>query len=256
MAVLKDYFAGTLRVRVFDTRAAMGDCAGRDAARRLKTLLENKDEISVMFAAAPSQNETLAALRSDPDIDWSRINAFHMDEYAGLPPSHPAGFRNYLRRMLFDLLPFRSVHLIDGNARNPQEEAARYAALLSENPLDICLLGVGENGHVAFNDPPVADFHDPLLAKVVELDQACREQQVHDGCFARLEEVPTHAITVTVPGLTGAGALFCSVPSSTKAAAVQCMLGGQVTTGCPASILTRHPDAALYLDADSGRHIL
>ena len=256
MAVLKDFTSGMLRVRVFDARAAMGACAGMDTAGRMKTLLEDKAVINVMFAAAPSQNETLVALRSDPEIDWSRVNAFHMDEYAGLPAAHPAGFRNYLRRMLLDRLPFRSVHLIDGNALDPLSEAARYAALLSASPMDICLLGVGENGHVAFNDPPVADFHDPLLAKVVALDPGCREQQVHDGCFAKLEEVPTHAITVTVPGLMGAGALFCSVPSSTKAAAVKRMLDGQVTTGCPASILTRHPDANLYLDADSGKFIL
>lgn len=256
MAILKDYRADRLRVMIFDTRQAMGNEAGAQAARCIRKLLEEKEELNVIFAAAPSQNETLAALLAADGIDWGRINAYHMDEYVGLDPDHPAGFRNYLRRTVFDRLPLRSVNLINGNAPDAGEEAKRYGALLREHPADVCLLGVGENGHLAFNDPPVADFQDPCLAKVVALEERCRRQQVHDGCFERVELVPTHAITVTIPGLTGAGHMFCSVPGAAKAEAVRDMLNGTVSCRCPASILTTHPGAVLYLDQESAGYLL
>lgn len=179
-----------------------------------------------------------------------------MDEYVGLDAAHPAGFRNYLKRTVFDRLPLGSVNLINGNAEDPEEEARRYGQLLAAHPADICLLGVGENGHLAFNDPPVADFNDPVFAKVVKLEEKCRLQQVHDGCFEEIGQVPGHAITVTIPGLTAARSMFCSVPAATKAEAVRDMLNGQVTERCPASILTTHPDAALYLDRDSASGLL
>ena len=157
---------------------------------------------------------------------------------------------------MFDRLPLGSVNLINGNAENPEEEARRYGQLLAEHPADICLLGVGENGHLAFNDPPVADFNDPVFAKVVKLEEKCRLQQVHDGCFEEIGQVPGYAITVTIPGLTAARFMFCSVPAATKAEAVRDMLNGQVSERCPASILTTHPDAALYLDRDSASGLL
>lgn len=254
--MIKDFYCDKLRVRVFETRKEMGDCAGAEAAELLKKLLVERDSINVMFAAAPSQNETLAALLEDSDIDWSRINAFHMDEYVGLDPEHPAGFRNYLRRAIFDRKPFKSIHLINGNAPDPVLEAQRYDALLREHPLDLCILGVGENGHIAFNDPPVADFQDKTFVKLVELEQRCREQQVHDGCFADISQVPTYALTVTIPGLCQAKTMICSVPAPTKAEAVRQMIQGQITTECPASILRTHSDARLYVDADAGRYIL
>lgn len=143
MAVIKEFSCDQLLVRVFDSRAAMGLCAGAEAAACIKKLLAEKESINVMFAAAPSQNETLAALIADPQIDWGRINAFHMDEYVGLDPDHPAGFRNFLKRAIFDLKPFKSVNLLNGNAENPEAEAARYDQLLRDHPLDVCLLGVG-----------------------------------------------------------------------------------------------------------------
>lgn len=256
MAVLKEFTCEKLHVRVFDTRKAMGDCAGQEAATYIKNLLTQKEAINVMFAAAPSQNETLAALIADPDIDWTRINAFHMDEYVGLDEAHPAGFRNFLKRAIFDLKDFKSVNLLNGNAEDALAEAARYDQLLRDNPLDVCLLGVGENGHIAFNDPPVADFSDPVYVKVVELEERCRIQQVNDGCFASVDQVPTHALTVTIPGLTQAGAMFCSVPAATKAEAIQHMIGDAVTTACPATILRWHDHAKLYVDADAGKRIV
>lgn len=256
MAVIKEFHVDRLRVLIFDNRASMGEEAGCEAAECIRKLLAEKEELNIIFAAAPSQNETLAALLKAEDIDWSRINAYHMDEYVGLPLKHQAGFRNYLNRTIFEKLPFKTVNLINGNAENPEEEACRYGKLLEMHPADICLLGVGENGHLAFNDPPVADFRDPVLAKVVQLEETCRMQQVHDGCFDRLSEVPTHAITVTIPGLTAARYMFCSVPSSTKAEAVKHMLNGSVSESCPASVLTRHSDAVLYLDLDSAASLL
>ena len=235
MAVLKDFYEDKLRVRVFDTRQAMGECAGNEAAACIKALLEQKDVVNVMFAAAPSQNETLQTLCADPDIDWSRVNAFHMDEYVGLDPSHPAGFRNFLRRAIFDHKPFKSVHLLNGNAEDPWAEADRYHTLLAEHPLDVCILGIGENGHIAFNDPPVADFN---------------------GCFASIDQVPTHALSATIPGLCAAKYMFCSVPASTKALAVKHTVEDAVSTACPATILKEQLHACLYTDKDAGQYLL
>lgn len=256
MSVLKDFYCDKLRVRVFDSRKAMGDCAGEEAAACIKKLLAEKETINVMFAAAPSQNETLARLVRDTEIDWTRINAFHMDEYIGLDPAHPAGFRNFLRRAIFDEKPFRSVNFLNGDAPEAQQEAERYDALLREHPLDVCILGVGENGHIAFNDPPVADFDDPKYVKIVELEQRCRVQQVNDGCFETVEQVPTHALSVTIPGLCAAKHMFCSVPAATKAEAIGHIVHDAISTACPATILRRHENAYLYTDADAGKNIL
>jgi len=254
--MIRDWFVDQLHVRIFASRASMGACAGTEAAACLQKLLDEKEEVNVMFAAAPSQNETLAALCAYPGIDWSRVNAFHMDEYVDLDPAHPSGFRNFLKRAIFDRFPFKSVNLIDGSTGDAEAAAGAYAQLLREHPLDICLMGIGENGHIAFNDPPVADFQDPKWVKVVELEERCRIQQVHDGCFEALESVPTHALTVTVPALMNAREIFCTVPAPTKADAARAMLTGEIATSCPASILRTHPSARLYLDSDSGKYVL
>lgn len=251
MSIIFSTTKGNLSVTAFDTRAEMGAKAGRDAAEMIKQVISEKGTANVMFAAAPSQNETLAELCSDRDIDWSKVNAFHMDEYVGLDADHPAGFRNFLRRAIFDRFDFASVNLLNGNADDPEEEAKRYGALLEEYPLDVCLCGIGENGHIAFNDPPVADFNDRVKVKTVKLDEICRNQQVNDGCFDSIEEVPTHALTVTVPGMTAAKHMYCSVPAATKAAAVRHMLEDGISEKCPATILKEHGDAHLYLDSDS-----
>ena len=256
MALLKESVCDLLRYKVFDTREAMGACAGREVAERLKALLQEKNEVNVMFAAAPSQNETLQTLMADADIEWERVNAFHMDEYVGLDEDHPAGFRNFLKNAVFSKKNFKSVNLINGNAEDAEQEAERYSGLLESHPLDICVLGVGENGHIAFNDPPVADFADKKLVKVVELEERCRLQQVHDGCFQELDEVPTHALTVTIPGLCAAKWMFCSVPAATKAEAVDRMIHGPVGTQCPATILRQQPHAVLYTDKEAGASLL
>lgn len=253
---IKNYKVEKLSVRIFDTRAEMGKCAGDEAAAEIKKVIDEKGEANVLFAAAPSQNETLETLCGHSEIDWSKVNAFHMDEYTGLEASHPAGFRNFLKRAIFDRFTFKSVNLLNGNSSDYYKEAEEYSKLLIANPLDVCLCGIGENGHIAFNDPAVADFNDPKLVKVVELDMKCRMQQVHDGCFESIDDVPTHALTVTIPGMVSAKVMICSVPASTKADAVKDMTTAEISTACPCTILRKHDDARLYCDKDSAKKIL
>lgn len=250
MPAIRSFTKDTLQVRIYDSRIAMGAAAAADAVGLLKRLLKEQQTVRVIFAAAPSQNEFLDSLCRAEGIDWSRVTAFHMDEYIGLDPAAPQGFGNFLRRSIFDRLPFGTVHFLDGNAE-AAAECARYTALLTEAPIDIVFMGIGENGHIAFNDPPVADFADPASVKVVELDSICRNQQVHDGCFAALSAVPTHALTLTVPMLMSANHHLCIVPAPTKANAVKATVLDEISTACPASVLRRAADAVLYLDPDS-----
>ncbi len=240
-----------LGVKIYDSRKCMGEGAAADAAAYIGSLLSGREHVNIIFAAAPSQNEFLEALLQK-DIDWGMVNAFHMDEYIGLPGDAPQGFGNYLRRAIFERAPFRSVHYIDGQAA-PEEACSRYSELLKEYPADIVFMGIGENGHIAFNDPHVADFMDTRIMKVVDLDEKCRMQQVHDGCFHSIAEVPSFALTLTVPALMSAGRIFCIVPSGTKSAAVRAALYGDISESCPASILRTKPEATLYLDKDSSR---
>ena len=248
---MKAFRKDLLTVQVFDTRAEMGLAAARDIKARMLSLLEAKETINMIFAAAPSQNEVLSALAADKEIPWSRVNAFHMDEYIGLPADAPQGFGNFLKDHIFGLADFRSVSYIDITAADAEAECDRYAELLAKNPTDIVVMGIGENGHIAFNDPPVADFHDPKAVKPVELDPICRNQQVNDGCFATLDDVPKTAITLTVPTLFAGEHLFCIVPAPTKARAVRATLCDDIGEACPATILRRHKSAVLYLDGDS-----
>ena len=243
-----------LTARVFDSRVSMGRAAAKDIGDEMRRLLAEKEEISMIFAAAPSQNETLSSLADEEGIDWTRVRAFHMDEYVGLAPGAPQAFSRYLKEHIFDRVPFRAVHLID-SSNVAGEEIRRYSALLEQYPVDITVLGIGENGHIAFNDPGVADFSDPALVKTVPLDEVCRMQQVHDGCFAKIEDVPRYALTLTVPALTRAGAMFCSVPAVTKAEAVRRTVTEEISEACPATVMRRHPHAVLYCDRDSGRDL-
>lgn len=242
--------AGKLPVRIYDTRRNMGEAAAADVAACIRELLAVKQEIYMIFAAAPSQNEFLAALAAAPGIEWGRIHALHMDEYVGLPADAPQGFGNFLRAAIFGQVPFASVDYI-GTESDPDETCRRYAALLQGIQVDIVCMGIGENGHIAFNDPPVADFNDPLTIKKVALDETCRLQQVHDGCFARIEEVPRYAVTLTVPTMFRARYIFCIVPAPTKANAVRATVCGPISEQCPASILRTHEHAILYTDSDS-----
>ena len=238
-----------LTTYIYETRTQMGQAAAKAAACAINRVLAEKETANVIFAAAPSQNEMLEALLAE-DVDFSRINAFHMDEYVGLGLEDEQSFASYLTEHIWKKAAFRSVHMIP--ATSPAEEAcAAYTALLQEYPPDVVCMGIGENGHIAFNDPPVADFGDPKLIKVVELDEICRNQQVHDKCFPTLEEVPKYALTLTVPALMSAKYLICTVPGPTKAAAVKRMLQGPIGEACPATALRLHDHAQMYLDADS-----
>lgn len=238
-----------LDVRIYADRKSMGNAAAEKFAKEVNTLLNNKPEINIVFAAAPSQNEFLQALHYE-DLDWQRINAFHMDEYIGLTADAPQGFGNFLKKRLFDQFNFKSVNYLDGNASDIEAECGRYASLLAEHPVDIVCMGIGENGHLAFNDPPVADFEDP---KVVVLDEVCRQQQVNDGCFTSLNEVPKHALTLTIPALLRANYINCVVPGPTKAQAVAHTLNSEINTENPATILRTHAKVVLFLDQDSSR---
>ncbi len=231
----------------------MGARAASDIASEIRASLREQPGVRMIFAAAPSQSEMLAALRNEKDIDWSRVTAFHMDEYLDLPADAPQRFGLWLRQAIFDHLPFAAVHLLDPGD-NPAHAASDYSVALSAAPIDIVCCGIGANGHLAFNDPP-ADFDDPLAVRIVELDQACRQQQVDDRCFAALGEVPTRAITVTVPGLLASRAIFCTVPGSLKREAVRRTLREPISPMCPASALRTHPRCVLYLDPDSAAKI-
>ncbi len=239
-----------LEVHIHATRDEMGRAAAADAAAAINRALASRGDARVILASAPSQNELLEHLIAAA-VDWSKVTIFHMDEYVGLDAQHPASFRHYQQEHVLSRIQPRAFHGIRGESPDSEAECRRYAALLAEAPIDVVCLGIGENGHLAFNDPPVADFDDPALVKVVELDEICRQQQVNDGCFSDLDVVPRHAITLTIPALLGGGDLICVVPGPRKAAAVRATLQGPVDTACPASILRRHPSARLYLDTAS-----
>jgi glucosamine-6-phosphate deaminase len=238
-----------VQVQVFPTRAELGGAAAADVAAAIRRRIADRGTVRIVFAAAPSQAETLAALAEQPDIDWGAVTAFHMDEYVDLDAAAPQGFGNWLRRNFFDRVPIGEVRFLGtgGNAAT----ADAYAELLAAEPIDLVCLGIGVNGHLAFNDPPVADFDDPKLVKEVELDLDCRMQQVDDGCFASIDDVPHRALTLTVPALMHGAQLFCVVPGRSKAAAVRAALEGPLSTACPASALREHPACRLYLDSES-----
>jgi glucosamine-6-phosphate deaminase len=239
-----------LCVNVYQDRKELGSAAGQAVGEKLLELLGKQQHVRMIFAAAPSQNEFLQILSQFEGIDWSRVTVFHMDEYIGLSPTAPQSFGRFLSDRLFDDVKPGTVHLID-STNSIEAECRRYADLLQEAPIDIVCLGIGENGHIAFNDPPVADFHDSLLVKSVALDITARQQQVHDGCFETLDQVPEHAITLTIPALLSGKSLFCMVPGTTKRDAVQKTLNDPISTACPATILREHADCVLYLDPDS-----
>src|ERR1700754_32766 len=244
-----------MKVEVYKTRAEMGVAAVAQVSAKVNELLGQQETVNIIFAAAPSQNEFLEGLLEAP-IDWSRIRAFHMDEYIGLAPEASQGFGNFLRERLFGKVGFLAVHYIDGGATDLKKECEQYAGLLLEYPPDVVCMGIGENGHIAFNDPPVADFNDPYLVKVVELDLPCRKQQVNDGCFERLDLVPAHALTLTVPALMAGRFIYCIVPGRLKAEAVYNTLKREIGEACPASVLRRHERAELFLDVDSAEKIV
>ena len=248
--LIKEYKVNSLPVLIFENRKEMGKAAAKDAAEQIRALIQKKGDANVVFAAAPSQGDLLAALLEE-DIDWPKVRGFYQDEYIGLDPAHPAGFGNFMRRHLFDHKPLKEVHLLECSPEDADKKMAEYVALFEKYPPDLMFLGVGENGHLAFNEPHIADFKDPLRIKKVELDLTSRQQQVNDGCFAALDEVPVHAMTLTMSQILAVPSVITVVPTVLKADAVNAALNGPVSTNCPASALRTHPNAKLYLDKDS-----
>ncbi|HLV35774.1 MAG TPA: glucosamine-6-phosphate deaminase [Spirillospora sp.] len=241
--------------RVYNDKIKLGEAAAEHVANCIQDAIREREQARVIFATGASQYEFLAALVGKKDsLDWSRVTAFHLDEYLGLPEDHPASFRRYLRERLFDRLPFGAVHLLDGTAPDPQAEADRYSALLAEGPVDLACIGIGENGHLAFNDPP-ADFETSALVHIVTLDEACRQQQVGEGHFATFADVPTQALSLSIPAILRAKRISCVVPDRRKAAAVLCALEGPITPDCPASALRQHGHTLLFLDRESASNL-
>lgn len=250
--VKKNY--DNIQLKIFDTRTQMGQHAAEDAAECITSLLAQKEEINCIFAAAPSQSDFLTALL-EKDLPWHRINAYHMDEYVGFALGYKDSFNHFLSKNIFDRVPFKSVHLING-ANDPDAEVARYGALLDAAPTDITFMGIGENGHIAFNDPSVADFADVAPIKKVALEDSCRQQQVNDGCFPTFDDVPEYALTVTIPRLTASAHIFCIVPTAKKSNAVKNTLMGDISEACPASILRKTPHVKMYIDTECAADLL
>ena len=234
-------------INVFPTKKLTGEAAGKVIEKCILTLQKKQETIRIIFAAAPSQDMMLAYLSNSPKINWKRVVAFNMDEYLDLPADAPQLFSKYLEEHLFSKVDLKEINTINPNI-SITKEIERYSDLINEAPIDIVCLGIGENGHIAFNDPPVADFQDSKIIKTVELDDLCRKQQVNDGCFEDLSKVPTKAFTLTVPALMAGKNLFCIVIGENKAAAVNKTLTGPIDESCPASILRKHSKCNFYFD--------
>jgi len=249
--LVRDFRADQLNVHVYQTRPAMGKAAASVIASEIRGLIDQKGRAVVIFASAPSQNEFLAALVESPGIDWSRVTAFHLDEYLGMDDRAPQSFRRFLIDRLVDKVPFGEFHGLRGDAEDGATETRRYAELLATNPPDFAVLGIGENGHLAFIDLPFCDFNDPEAVKVVQLDEVCRQQQVNDGAFKTLAEVPANALSLTIPTLMALPKLFAIAPGPAKRQAIKLTVEGPIATTCPASILRQHKEAHLFIDRDS-----
>ena len=247
---MKELTADRLNVKIYNDRYELGLNAAKLAAKQIALLLKEQDAVNIIFAAAASQNEFLEALVKEP-VQWERVNAFHMDEYIGLSKGASQSFGSFLKQKIFDKVPFNEVHYLKGHNADIPAECGRYEALLRKYSVDITCMGIGENTHIAFNDPHVADFNDRALVKVVDLDDACKQQQVNEGCFQSIQQVPLHALTLTVPALLNARYIYCMVPGQTKAAAVYHTLVDEVSERYPSTILRKHSNALLFLDKES-----
>jgi glucosamine-6-phosphate deaminase len=240
-----------LNVEVHPDRVSAGHAAAQAAAGSLRHLAAEREHFAVVFATGASQLEMLRALTTTPDLPWSQVEGFHLDEYVGIDENHPASFRRYLRENLTTRVKMRAFNEINGSALDPEAVCREYAEKLRAAAPPLCLLGIGENGHLAFNEPCEADFNDPKDVKVVTLDATCRQQQTAEGWFSSIVEVPSQAITVTIPALFRIPRLILSVPGERKAEIMRRVFTEPLSPHCPATILRAHPDATVYLDPDS-----
>lgn len=253
--LIRSLQVGKLKVEAYESTAAMGKAAAESAAESLRALAAQSDTVAVIFATGASQMSTLDALTAIPGLPWDKVVGFHMDEYLGIPDDHRASFRRYLRERLTSKVKMRQFYGVDGTRGNPEETCRKYAELLRQYNPQLCLLGIGENGHLAFNDPAEANFEDPLDIRIVSLDDQCRQQQVNEGWFGSLAEVPKQAITLTIPTLLRVPRLICSVPGERKAHIVHRTLTEEISTHCPATIMRNHPDTTVYLDPASAAEL-
>jgi glucosamine-6-phosphate deaminase len=250
-APLRSFRVDALDVHVFAGQQELAAFVAPHVRDHLAGTIARQGSAAAILATGNSQIQFLKNLVALGGVDWSRVTLFHMDEYLGIPASHPASFRRYMRERVESLVRPRAFHYLDGECDLPHVECARYAALLEAQAIDLCCLGVGENGHLAFNDPHVARLDDTERVKLVRLDEACRMQQVREGHFPSLESVPPYAITLTVPALMAARKVVCVAPERRKAKPVKDLLQGPVSSVCPASALRRNPAAMLLIDTDS-----
>lgn len=252
---LRQLQVGCLKIEIHASREAAARAAANSAAQSIRELAASKASFGVVFATGASQLATLGALTRLVDIPWDRVVGFHMDEYLGIDPKHPASFRRYLREHLTDKVRMREFHEIHGSNSASRETCAEYATLMRSHDPQLCLLGIGENGHLAFNDPAEANFWDPFDVKIVSLDGTCRQQQVEEGWFPNLDAVPMQAITVSIPALMRIPKLIISAPGSRKASIMSRTLREIISTACPSTILRIHSDATVYLDEESAAQI-
>ncbi len=236
-----------LEVKIFKSRDEAGKAAAISVAGKLRENIAEKGFANLILATGASQFQFLEHLQKQ-EIDWKKITVFHLDEYYGMPVTHPASFRKYLKERILDIVQPKEVNYLGGDAEDIDAEVARYEALLKEHPVDVACIGIGENGHIAFNDPPVADFNDPKLVKVVDLDDACRQQQLGEGWFPSFDDVPKQALSLTITAIMSCKHINCVVPDERKSEAVFNTLNAEISTACPATILRTHPDTVLYLD--------
>ncbi|MFN0172803.1 MAG: glucosamine-6-phosphate deaminase [Bryobacteraceae bacterium] len=248
---MEQFTVDRVRVCVFADKSQLGEAAAADATRILGEALARQGSARIIIGTGNSQLEVMASLTAQPDVPWNTIEMFHMDEYVGLPADHPASFRRWLREHVADRVHPGKVHYVGGDASDADEECRRYASLLSEAPIDITFFGIGENGHIAFNEPQLADFADPALVKRITLDERSRRQQVGEGHYPSLDAVPREALTITCPVIARSRHLIGCVPDLRKAEAVSQTLTGPIAESCPASMVRRHPNAVLYLDSES-----
>lgn len=243
-----------LNVLIYGDPIEMGQASADFVEKKLNEAILDKGSANLVLATGASQFSFLKAL-GEKELDWQKITVFHLDEYKGISDSHPASFRKYLKDRILDHVQPKKVHFLRGDAEDLGGEMQRYANLLMKHPIDIACIGIGENGHIAFNDPPVADFNDPDLVKLVTLDEACRNQQLGEGWFLTFDDVPEQALTLTVPAIVSCKCISCVVPDERKAEAVYKTLYGEVSTDCPASILRTHPNTTLFLDSGSASKV-
>jgi glucosamine-6-phosphate deaminase len=247
----KSFYVDHLLVEVYASEMEMSESVAKITHQYLQNLLDKQDTVAILLATGNSQIRFLEALIALEGIDWSRIILFHLDEYLGITSDHPASFRRYLRERVEEKVCPQQFYYIAGDTLQPIAECDRYTRLLENQPIDLCFLGIGENGHLAFNDPSVADFQDPAKVKLVKLDHVNRQQQVNTAYFANLADVPQYAFTVTISMICTAKKIICLAPATRKAQVVKTLLTGNITTNCPASILRQQPQATLFLDVNS-----